>query len=121
MKIVYIVLMALIVSACFSGAEEFRYDPHGKRDPMVPLLGQDKPGGLVSFADIASVDDVKLEGIAGVASGNRMAIINGELIKKGFRSGEVEVVDIAKNHVVLKISGQEHTINLPEEGGQKSE
>ena len=116
-----ITFLALLGSLGFLKAEQPGYDSHGKRDPLVPLIGQEKPGGVVKFADIASVDDVKLEGIAGETTGHKTAIINGELVKEGFRSGEVQVGKITKNSVTLTISGKEFTINLPEEGGRKSE
>ena len=102
-------------------AEQVAYDPHGKRDPMVPLIGQEKQGGASKFSEIASIDDVRLEGIAGEDAGNRTAIINGELVKENFRSGEVEVEKIENNSVTLTISGKEFTIKLPEEGGRKSD
>ena len=112
-------VMIIAFSVSCGAAENFQYDAHGKRDPFMPLVGQEKPGGALPLAEIASVDDVKLEGIAGVVAGKRMAIINGELVKKGFKAGEIEVKSIAKNSVLIAISGREYTINLPEEGGQK--
>ena len=99
-------------------AEPFHYDSHGKRDPIVPLIGQEKAGGgMVALSEIASVDDVKLEGIAGQAAGKRTAIINGELVKENFKIGEIEIKKIMKNSIVLIISGKEYTVPLPEEGG----
>ena len=82
-------------------------------------MNQDKPGGLVEFSSIVSIDDVRLEGIAGEAAGKRAAIINGELVKENFKSGEVQVRKITKTSVTLTISGKEFTIKLPEEGEQK--
>jgi hypothetical protein len=111
--------MAVLFSTVCIAAETFQYDAHGNRDPLVPLVGQEKPGGVLSLAEIVSADDIKLEGIAGVVSGRRMAIINGELVKEGFKAGEIEVKSIAKNSVLIAISGREYTINLPEEGGLK--
>ena len=116
------VFLALLVSPHFLKAEQFKYDSHGKRDPLVPLIGQEKPGGSVGFSDIMSIDDVRLEGIAGEITGNKTAIINGELVKEGFKSGEICIRKITKSSVTLTISGKEFTINLPEEGGgQKSD
>ncbi len=114
-----ITFLALLVFPNFLRAEQSRYDSHGKRDPMIPLIGQDKPGGSVGFAEIASIDDIRLEGIAGETTGKRAAIINGELVKENFKSGEVQIGKITKSSVTLTISGKEFTINLPEEGGQK--
>ena len=114
-----IAFLALLVSPDFLKAEQFKYDSHGKRDPLVPLIGQEKPGSSIGFSEIATIDDVKLEGIAGVTTGNKIAIINGEIVKENFKSGEIQIRTITKNSVTLTISGKEFTINLPEEGGQK--
>ena len=119
MILLIIAFLFLLVSPDFLKAEQLRYDSHGRRDPLVPLIGQDKPGGSVAFSDIGSVDDVKLEGIAGEITGNKTAIINGELVKEGFKSGEICIRKITKSSVTLTISGKEFTINLPEEGGPK--
>ena len=116
-----IVFFALLGSPDFLKAEQPRYDPHGKPDPMVPLGGKEKQGGAMSFSEIVSIDDVRLEGIAGEDSGRRAAIINGELVKENFRSGEIQIKKITKNSVTLTISGKEFTVNLPEEGGKKSD
>ena len=104
-------------------AEQFRYYSHGKRDPFVPLIGQDKASSVVALSEIMSIDDVELEGIAAQTLGEKAAIINGELVKENFRAGELEIKKITKNSVTLTISGKEYTINLPEEGGlvKKSE
>ena len=110
-----------LISVTFSPAEQFRYDPHGKRDPLIPIIGQEKAKGSIAFYEIASIEDVKLEGIAAQASGTNTAIINGELAREGFKAGEVEVKSITKNSVLLTISGKEYTVKLPEEGGQKRE
>ena len=114
-----LLVLALLIPVISLKAEEFRYDPHGKRDPMVPLIGQEKSGSGVPLAEIASVDDVNLEGIAGETTGKRAAIINGELVKENFKSGEIQIRTITKNSVTLTISGKEFTIKLPEEGGKK--
>ncbi len=66
------------------------------------------------------MDDVRLEGIATGQSGKRTAIINGEMVKEKFRSGEVEVKKISKDSVVLSIGGNEHTVKLSEDGGLNS-
>ena len=113
-----ILIVASVISASSLRAEPFHYDPHGKRDPMVPLIGQDKAGGgVVALTEIVSVDDVKLEGIAGETAGKRTAVINGELVKENFKVGEIEIKKIGKNSVILNISGKEYTVPLPEEGG----
>jgi len=107
--------MTMLIITVSSAAETFRYDPHGKRDPFIPLIGQDRPSASVAFSEIASRDDVRLEGIAMRESGMRTAIINGEIVKEGFKAGEVEVRKINKDSVVISISGKEYTVKLYEE------
>ena len=86
--------------------------------PSAPLIGQKKPpAAVVALSEITSINEVKLEGIADQVSGNKSAVINGELVKEGFKAGEVEIKKITKNSVSLTIIGKEYTINLPEEGG----
>jgi len=99
--------------------EQFRYDQHAKRDPMVPLVGKEKPV-ILKLENITSVEDLRLEGIADGPRG-RIAILNGELVREGDRFGEVTIKDIAKRAVTVILEGKEHIINLPEEGGLKSE
>jgi hypothetical protein len=98
----------------------FRYESHGKRDPFVPLIGQDK-AAAAGLIDVTSVEDIKIEGIAVRADGKRTAIINGELMKENDKVGEVEVVKIDPRSVTILISGKEFKVKLPEEGGSKSE
>jgi hypothetical protein len=118
--IVFSTLMLVMLPA-FLMADGVAYDPHAKRDPFVPLIGQERPTSLAPLAEVASPDDIRLEGIALDATGNRMAFINGDLVKEKFKIGEVEVKKIMKSSVLLMISGQEYTIKLPDEGGKKGE
>ena len=112
----------LIALANYLLAEQFRYDSRGKRDPFVPLVGQDKSSNRsIPLSEVSSVEDIFLEGIAGQTTGARTAIMNGELVKEKFKAGEVEVKKITKNSVLITMGGKEYTINLPEQGGRKSE
>ena len=113
------ILLSLVSVVC-PGAEEFQYDSHGKRDPLIPLVGQERlTSSVIPLTDIASVDDIKLEGIAGTIAGSKTAIMNGELVKENSKYGEVEIKKIMKKSVLITISGKEYTVNLPEEGEQK--
>ena len=111
-------LFALIMtSAGFVSAEQFEYNSRGKRDPFVPLVGSEKPT-VAKLSDITSVEDMRLEGIAGGAKGEMVAIINGEMIKKDDRIGDIVVRSITKAGVTLTVGGKEYQLKLPEEGGQ---
>ncbi|MDD5437295.1 MAG: hypothetical protein PHX20_07110 [Candidatus Omnitrophica bacterium] len=119
-RLLALLIPLMFIPAVSLGAEGFRYDAHGKRDPMVPLIGQEKAAGaMIPISEAVSIDDLRLEGIVAQASGHSMAVMNGELVKENFKAGEVEIKKILKKSVVLTISGKEYTVNLPEEGGQK--
>lgn len=99
------------------GEQRFQYDARGKRDPLVPLIGKDKPS-IVKLENITSIEDVRLEGIADGAIG-KIAIMNGELVKERDKFGEVIIKKIAARAVTITIEGKEYTVTLPEEGGRK--
>jgi hypothetical protein len=113
-----LIIFAVVANVCYC-EEQFKYDPRGKRDPMVPLIGKDKPM-ILKLENITSVEDVRLEGIADGPKG-RVAVLNGELVRVDDRFGEVVIKDITKRAVTVIIEGKEYTINLPEEGGFKSD
>lgn len=101
-------------------AESFQYSAHGKRDPLVPLVGAERPAA-VALDDAVSADDVRLEGIATGAQGQPVAIINGKVYKEGARAGEVSLVKIGKKSVTIKIGGKSYERFLAgEEGGKRS-
>lgn len=97
-----------------------QYESHGKRDPFAPLIGHGKLTATVGLEDVASIAEVKLEGIATSAKGRTTAILNGELMKEGDTIGIVRVLRISKNSVTLLMGGKEYTVELStEEGGAK--
>lgn len=109
--------MFIALASNVSGEQRFQYDARGKRDPLVPLIGKDRPG-IVKLENITSIEDVRLEGIADAPSG-RIAIMNGELVKVRDKFGEVVIRKIANRSVTITIEGKGYTITLPEEGGRK--
>lgn len=113
-----ILLFFSVISSVY--CEEPGYDSKSKRDPFVPLVGVEK-NQAAGLANAASIDDVKLEGIAVGSKGNNKAIMNGELIKERDKIGNVEIKRITDKTVTLLISGVEYAVNLPEEGGIKGE
>ncbi len=109
---------AFLLAAEWSFCQSSLYEPRGKRDPFVPLVGSDRPS-VIKLKDVVSVDDVRLEGVASGPGGKKMAIINGELVKENDKIGDVVVHVIQNKSVALIISGKEYEINFPQEGGQK--
>jgi len=122
MKKTFILIVIFILTSAWENVfcENGNYESHGKRDPFVPLIGQEKAYSA-GLTDITAIEDIRLEGIAQDAKGKRIAIINGEIVKEGFKSGEIEIVKIERKSVAITISGKAFKIDLPEEGGPKSE
>lgn len=113
----FIVMLALFIP--FQAKAEFlQYETHGKRDPFAPLVGAEKPT-MAKLADVTSVEDIRLEGIVSGARGEMAAMMNGEIVKKNDKFGDITVKSITKTAVVLSVGGKEHQLKLPEEGGQK--
>ena len=108
----------LLVSLCMmSYAEEgtFIYDSHGMRDPFVPLLGiATKKRTIESLEDIASIEDVNLQGLAYDSAGKRTAIINGEMIREGETVGHLTIKKILEDEVILTINTDEYKLNINE-------
>ena len=117
--IMLVILINLLFFVAFTAAEDFKYGSHGKRDPFVPLVGQDK-SAATSLIDITAFEDLKLEGIALGSGGKNTAIINGEMVKAGRKIGEIDIKKITANTVDLVIGNKPYTLKLSEQGGQKS-
>jgi len=114
-----IIVMAAAALLYLLPGPVFGYESKGKRDPFIPLVGQDKgsrPGGLEG---IVSIDDVLIEGIAIGPSGKNIAILNGEMVKENDKFGLVEIRKISRKTVELSIEGKVHTLSLQEEKGIK--
>jgi len=114
--ILILVALTVFITAHFAIGENFKYVPRGKRDPFVPLIGQDK-GGALALEDVTSAADLKLEGIAFVGTGRKTAILNSEIVQVNDKIGEVEIKEITKDAVRLLLSGKDYELKLPEEGG----
>jgi hypothetical protein len=105
--------------AVFAGplhAEGHKYESFSKRDPFVPLVGGERQVSS-GLDNISSIGDIRLEGIAIGAKGNTRAILNGEIVKENDKIGQLEIKKITKKEVIILFAGAEHTLALPEEGG----
>ncbi len=112
-----IVAIALQTAVCET--KSFVYDSHQKKDPFVPLFGVKSQGA--SSREIISIDDVEFQGVATNAAGERIVIINGEMLKKGSVLDSLTVIEILKNKAVISIRDREHILSLYEKGGSESE
>ena len=102
------VLLLILVSSSFA-ASEIVYDSGKRRDPFVPLTGEEN----VSMSGRSS--GVKLEGIIYDPGERSMAILNGKTYLKGEAVGDATVVKILKDHVVISVDGEEKTLWIREE------
>lgn len=91
----------------------FSYDSKGKRDPFIPLVGQERSvdAGLET---ITSPEDLKLEGIATVAGGRQIAIINGQMVKEKDKFGSLLIKKILRKSVEISIEDRNYTLILQE-------
>ena len=83
----------------------FTYDPHGQRDPFVPLV---RDGRLVATTPGMRLESSKpvLAGILWDPGGQSVAIINEEEVKVGDAIGGYKVSEIRKDAVVLTNGGK---------------
>ena len=116
-KIVYIVIVA--VGCGYWASAGSGYESNGKRDPFIPLIGQEKVNRPSSLEEIASIEDVLLKGIAIGPSGKNIAILNGQMVKENDKFGLLQIKKISKNTVEISIDGKVHTLSLQEEKGIK--
>jgi len=119
-KIVYSIMMVAVAALLYllprtaSG-----YESKGKRDPFVPLVGQDKGNRSSGLEGIVSANDILLEGIATGPLGKNIAILNGQMVKERDKFGLLQIKKISKKTVELSIDGKVHTLSLQEEKGIK--
>jgi hypothetical protein len=117
-QIIFLTIAALVVLAQAAYCESFRYNPHGKRDPFISLIVTNKPA-IPRLSDVISIDDIRLQGIATGARGERSVVINGELMRKNQKIGEVLVKEITSKNVTITVGADTFCLSLPEEGGGK--
>ena len=93
------------------------YNPAGKRDPFVPLVGViSRSAG--SLEEIMVIEDVDIQGVATDSTGNTVAIINGEMITEGETAGRLTIKKISKNDITLTIDDTEYRLSLTEDAAR---
>jgi hypothetical protein len=121
-SIVTLCLIAGIPCAyCETGAHgRFEYESKGKRDPFIPLIGQENPK-ISNLGDITSIEDIRVDGIAMGAGGKNIAILNGQVVKDNDKFGAVCIKRISQKAVQLSIEEKDYTVRLQGPGeGNKS-
>ena len=91
------------------------YDSKGKRDPFVPLVTPEGrriyPPGLDEEV-ISGVAGLVLHGIVYESGDQSMAIINGQILKKGQQLDGMKVLEITPTSVTMQIEGKPHLLRL---------
>jgi hypothetical protein len=105
----FLPVMLLPMTSELFAASEVLYDSGNRRDPFVPLDGEENT--LVT----ATSSGVKLEGIIYDPGERSMAILNGKAYQRGETVGDAKVVKIFKDHVVISVEGEEKTLWIREE------
>jgi len=95
-----------IMSAGTTLAAELVYDPHGKRDPFVPLVTTQskESSGLLG---VEQIEEVNVEGIVYDKKNGSVVILNGSVLKEGEEMGSVKVLGIKPDGVLLSLNGVE--------------
>ncbi|HNX91151.1 MAG TPA: hypothetical protein PKY78_07135 [Candidatus Omnitrophota bacterium] len=102
----------LVIFFAAAIADAAVYNSQGKRDPLVPLVGAAAQGVIEGLAGVNSIENVKLQGIVTGATGEKAAVINGEIMYEGGRMGNLSVESIGENEVVVKFNDTKHTLKL---------
>lgn len=95
----------------------FIYNDHGRRDPFWPLVNSN--GTLVTYDADLAYTDFDLEGIMSLGEDERVAMINGKIIKQNDVIGDYLVVEIKENTVVLSKGPQRFELILKKEAGNE--
>ena len=103
-----------LVTAVYARADQFTYDPHGKRDPFSSLVTS--TGAAVAYDSDLTLADMSLEGVMADPSGNSAAIINGKIVKVADQVGPYKVEAISSDQVELTKEGERFTIKLKRGG-----
>ena len=97
----------------WAGQDVFVYDDHGKRDPLWPLVSS--AGNIINYDKEFQASDLKIEGIMLGVNGQNLAIINGQIVRKGDLLGAFAVAEIWENIVILKQGEQTFELKLNKE------
>lgn len=108
-----LLLLGTALFCAWAGQDAFVYDDHGKRDPIWPLVSS--AGNIINYDKEFQASDLKIEGILVGVNGQNLAIINGQIIKKGDLLGSLVVTGIGKNIVTFKQGEKEFELKLNKE------
>lgn len=109
-----IFLIAIAVTPVPLCSENFKYDPHDKRDPFRPLV--DRDGNILpEVRPVTANVQLNLEGIVWSGKGDSYAVLGGSVVRTGDLLGDYKVKAIEKSRVILERGNEESVINLRSE------
>jgi len=115
--IILILIWVLLLSENFSVAKEsvFVYDSKNKRDPFISLIGKNVT--LTDVELLASIADVRIEGVILEPNKPSSALINGQILREGEFLGGFKLTKVTKYYVIMKKDEKEHKLQFrsPEE------
>ncbi len=97
-------------AASLFAAPQHVYDSGKRRDPFIPLTGEED-----AQVSGSSAGAIKLEGIIYDPGERSVAILNGNTYRAGDSIGDTKIVKILKDHVVISIEDEEKKLWIREE------
>ncbi len=85
-------------------SEEPAYDPHGRRDPLIPLVTLTAKAST-GLAAVESIEDVTIEGVVYDPKAGSVVVVNGSVMKEGEESGNIKVLQIMSDGAWFSING----------------
>ncbi len=108
------VVFFIVSQLCFAKDKDFVYDPHGKRDPMIPVV--DRNGNVLFQEGIDSngkkVLALMLQGIIYRKNGNSKIIIDKKLYKVGDNVAGFTIKRILPSRVILTDGEEDYELRL---------
>ena len=94
----------LFSSHAWAAAETIAYDPGGRRDPFIPLVGK----GTFKKAAAPTQSEWRIEGIIHDPFASSLVIIDGELYKEGDQVNNANIISIFEDRIIIApLSGVE--------------
>jgi hypothetical protein len=113
-----IIVVVMVVYQCSAYASvlternQIKYDDRGRRDPFLPLIGNDV--AVTQVAYLKSVDDLMIEGILMDPKKGSVVVVNGQVLKEGNYIGGFRIDTINSNKVIFSREDKTYTVNYGE-------
>lgn len=91
----------------------FVYNTHGKRDPFVPLISENKTiMGQAGWSFISSkLPELRIEGVL-FDKTKSLAIINDKIVTKGDNISNCKIISITREEIVISYMDKEYSVKM---------